>query len=564
MQGPRVKSEPTIAEQQSRLEQRVLLVPPTQRDAEAIRSVFDSCGVTCETFESIPQMCKALGDGVGAVVVSEEALLADSAQLMGYLSSQPVWSDLPVIVLSRSGSESGTLAGLLDRTGNVAVVERPVRVSTFLSIVRAAFRGRARQYEVREHLKQIQAIERERTQLWESERAARSEVERASRIKDEFLATLSHEIRTPLNAILGWTHILGKGGRPPDEMERGLAVIERNAKAQAQIVADLLDMNRIMNGKVRLNMQRINVAEVIRAAIDTCTPAADAKGVKIQLDCDPSIGLVSGDPERLQQVFWNLLSNAVKFSSKGERVIVTTQHARSLLEISVIDTGDGIDAKFLPYVFDRFRQADGSTTRRHGGLGLGLAIVKQLVEMHGGSVRARSGGRDKGSTFIVTLPVAAHFGEPSVQMPAVSMLASREISARESRESISGVKVLVVDDDADARDLVRRLLEAGGAKVSIAASAAEAVEVLQRERPDVLVSDIGMPGEDGYSLMKRVRALTADAGGKTPAIALTAYARTEDRMNSLRAGFQYHVAKPLEPLELMVVVASAARRITES
>jgi signal transduction histidine kinase/ActR/RegA family two-component response regulator len=540
-------------------EERVLLLPPTQRDAEAIRAVFSGQGIDCRVHGSMPQLCRALSEGAAALVISEEALLADSPALLAFLGAQPVWADLPIVVLSRSGSESPALAELLPRAGNVSVVERPVRISTFLSIVRAAMRSRARQYQVRQHMLQMQRSESERTQLLESERSARAEAERAGRMKDEFLATLSHEIRTPLNAILGWTHILALT-RSPEDLAKGLSVIERNARAQAQIVADLLDMNRIINGKIRLDVQRIQLAPVVQAAVDTITPAAEAKGIRLQVILDPSTGPVSGDPERLQQVFWNLLSNAVKFTPRGERVQVLLQCVSSHLEVSVADTGEGIEPEFLPHVFDRFRQADGSTTRRVGGLGLGLAIVKQLVELHGGTVSARSPGPGKGSAFTVALPLAPLHGDEPSPAERRHPKAGTAAPTCDENDDIRGVRVLVVDDELDARDLVRRLLEGRQAQVATAASAGEALDLIQQLRPDILISDVGMPGEDGYSLLRRLRRLTPEAGGETVAIALTAYARAEDRVTAMRAGFQYHISKPVEPMELIATVASAARR----
>lgn len=540
-------------------ERRVLLLPPTHRDANAIQSVCLHGGIDCTVYDTMAKVCAALADGAAAIVVSEEALAADASHLHGYLASQPVWADLPVIVLSRSGSESPTLTSLLERTGNVTVVERPVRISTFLSVVRAALRSRQRQYEVRDRLCQIEAVEAERTALWESERSARSEAERAGRIKDEFLATLSHEIRTPLNAILGWTHILGRGAMQADDLEKGLGIIERNARAQSQIVADLLDMNRIINGKLRLDVRHMDLVSVVRAAIDTVSPAAEAKGVRLEAVLDTSTSAISGDPERLQQVFWNLLSNAVKFTPKGERVQVVLTRVSSHVEVQIADTGEGIAAEFLPHVFDRFRQADGSTTRRHGGLGLGLAIVKQLVELHGGTVRAESPGRGKGSTFVVALslaPIQLEDLPPQEHQHAIKA----GPAPTETLDDIAGVKVLVLDDEADSRNLVKRLLEDRDALVTAAASVREALELLDESQPDVLISDIGMPGEDGYAFIRSVRARSPQHGGQTLAIALTAYARAEDRVNSIRAGFQYHLSKPVEPMELLAVVASAARR----
>jgi PAS domain S-box-containing protein len=408
------------------------------------------------------------------------------------------------------------------------------------------------------------ALEREREATIEAERRARAEAERNGRMKDEFLATLSHELRTPLNAILGWAQIVRRSGDDPATLAEGLTTIERNARTQAQIIEDLLDMSRIISGKVRLDVRRVDLAEVVKAAVDTCRPAADAKGIRVQPVLDPHAGPVSGDPNRLQQVFWNLLSNAVKFTPKGGRVQVRLERVDSHVEVSVTDTGEGIGPEFLPHVFDRFRQADASTTRRHGGLGLGLAIVKQLAELHGGSVRATSAGPGFGTSFTVTLPPTVVDPEPAGDPDGGGRRHPRAGGSPPGLgdlcASIAGVRVLVVDDEPDARALVRRVLEDCGAVVATAGSVAEALDRLRADRPDVLVSDIGMPGADGYTLIRQVRALGPAAGGDVPALALTAYARAEDRMKAVLAGFQMHVPKPVEPAELVTMIASLAGR----
>ena len=405
----------------------------------------------------------------------------------------------------------------------------------------------------------------EREQLLEAERCARAEAERTSRVKDEFLATLSHELRTPLNAILGWTQILTKGDRNPEDLEKGLSTIARNARAQTQIIEDLLDMSRIISGKVRLDVQRIDLAAAVGAAVETTRPAADAKGVRVQTVLDPHAGPVSGDPSRLQQVFWNLLTNAIKFTPRGGRVQVLLERINSHLQVSVIDTGEGMSADFLPHVFDRFRQADASTTRRHGGLGLGLSIVKQLIELHGGSVKAKSDGPGRGSTFVVNLPLTVVHAdlEPDAERrhPRAAPAAG---SVMEPCARIDAVRVLVVDDEPDARGLIKRVLEECDAIVTIAGSAHEALQLLQHGHFDVLLSDIGMPAEDGYSLIRQVRALHPDHGGRTPAIALTAYARAEDRVKAVTAGFQHHLTKPVEPSELIAMIASVTRSLRPS
>lgn len=399
--------------------------------------------------------------------------------------------------------------------------------------------------------------EEERERLLAEAEAARAEAEAASRMKDEFLAILSHELRTPLNAIVGWARILNTGPVDPEDLEEGLAAIDRNAKIQAQLVEDLLDVSRIISGNLRLDVQRVNLGEVIEAAIDAVIPAAEAKGVRVKKVLDSLAGPVSGDPARLQQVIWNLLSNAVKFTPKGGRVQVLLERVNSHVEISVIDTGMGIKPEFLPRVFERFLQADSTTTRRYGGLGLGLSIVKQLVELHGGTVRAKSPGEGQGATFVLSLPIpVVHEGQAQPEKVRPKEPGEGEFDCHSN--PLSGIKVLAVDDEPDARHLIRRVLSECGAEVILAESADEAVRHVEQAHPDVIVSDIGMPGRDGYDLIRQVR---ERFGAKVlPAVALTAFARSEDRKRALLAGFQTHVAKPVDPAELVAVVASLAGR----
>jgi signal transduction histidine kinase/ActR/RegA family two-component response regulator len=405
--------------------------------------------------------------------------------------------------------------------------------------------------------------EQHRDELLISERAARVQAERDSRMKDEFLATLSHELRTPLNAILGWAQVLrAEAGDLDVEIREGINVIERNARVQARLIEDLLDMSRIISGKVRLDVQRVDLATVIEAAVQSAQPAADAKGIRIQQAVDPIAGPVKGDPARLQQVVWNLLSNAIKFTPKGGRVQVFLERVNSHLEIVVSDTGEGIRPEFLPHVFDRFRQADASTTRRHGGLGLGLSIVKQLVELHGGSVRAKSPGEGGGSTFVVMLPLLVVHdagAEPDPRVHPRGPWSGPRVDLP-SVHSLEGLKVLVVDDEPDARDLVRRLLERSGVNVVTAESAAEAAAAVRAGDLHLMVSDIGMPDRDGYDLIREVRQLPPERGGRLPAIALTAFARSEDRTRAMLAGFQLHLSKPIEPSELIAAVATLVGR----
>ncbi len=415
--------------------------------------------------------------------------------------------------------------------------------------------------ELAKEIRQRQRAEEERAQLLVQEQKARAEAENLNRLKDEFLSTVSHELRTPLNAILGWSQILRTNRVDEATMNRALETIERNARSQAQLIDDLLDISRIITGKIRLNVQTVELLSVIEAAIDTVRPAADAKNIRLQSVLDPAAGPVLGDSERLQQIVWNLLSNAIKFTPKRGRVQVCLQRINSHVEIVVTDTGQGISAEFLPYVFERFRQADSSITRSFGGLGLGLAIVRQLVELHGGTVHAESPGEGQGATFTVKLPLMA-IGPKAIEPERVHPAAGGSVPF-DCSPRLDGLRILIVDDDADIRALLIYTLEVCGAEVMAAASADEAISVLTASSTpmDILISDIGMPDEDGYALLRRVRALEPENGGRIPAIALTAYARTQDRRAALLAGFQSHVAKPVEPAELIAVIANLAGRI---
>jgi signal transduction histidine kinase/CheY-like chemotaxis protein len=446
---------------------------------------------------------------------------------------------------------------------NVSVTISPIkdsngRVVGASKVARDITERKKSEQALREAMQQADLANRERLQLLDSERDARSQAERANRVKDEFLATLSHELRTPLNAVLGWTNILLRGNIQSEELKQGLVTIERNARIQAQIIEDLLDMSRIISGKVRLEVQETDLSAVLNESIETLRVTAEAKSVQLQAVMGPFAGPISGDPSRLRQVFWNILHNAIKFTPSGGEVQVRLARVGSEVEVNVSDSGEGIAPDFLPYIFDRFQQGDASTTRRHGGLGLGLAIVKQLVELHGGKVGVKSHGLGQGAVFTVRLPLIAIYSEPDQE---------RRLPRPEQRESkplpelgLSNVHVLVVDDEVDARNLVKRLLEMAGATVSMAASASEAFDRISTRRPDVLVCDIGMPGEDGYSLIRRLRVLEQRQENALPAVALTAYARSEDRTKAIRSGFQNHLAKPVEPAELLAVVSSLAAR----
>ncbi len=382
--------------------------------------------------------------------------------------------------------------------------------------------------------------------------AARDEAEAANRAKDDFLAVVSHELRTPLTPILAWSSLLRQGRLTPETTLRAIEIIDRNAHVQAQLINDLLDVSRIVSGKMKLDVRVIELAPVIESALDAIRPSAVAKGIRLESDLDPHAGSVRGDPGRLEQVFWNLLANAVKFTPEGGTVSVTLARRGDTFEVAVSDTGEGIDPAFVPHVFDRFRQQDASSTRTHGGLGLGLSIVRYLAELHGGRVSVESRGRGEGATFRVFLPAVAA-AEPA---PGESAMRGH---AHRGPALPAGLRVLLVDDDADTLETVGTVLASAGADVRTAPSAEQAMAVFDEWRPDVLVSDIGMPYEDGYALIRRVRALPSERGGQVPALALTAYARSEDCAALLSAGFQRHVAKPVEQAELVAAIGDLVR-----
>ena len=408
------------------------------------------------------------------------------------------------------------------------------------------------------------AIEAEREQLLERERAARAEAERANRLKDEFLAVVSHELRTPLTVILLWAKMLKSGGIPPGEYAEAFENIEQSAVAQQRLIEDLLDVSRMMSGKLRLNVREADLAPVVHAAIEAARPMADAKQVAVVAALDDRAGRVRADPDRVQQVVWNLLNNAVKFTARGGRVEVSLRRVDGSVQIRVSDTGRGMSREFLPYLFERFRQADASTTRLHGGLGLGLAISKQLVELHGGAIRADSAGEGRGSTFTVELPLTA--APPAAgPLPPVGAAAPPSVPPPGRAPSLEGVCVLLVEDEPSTRAVVKRMLEQRGAQVTAVESATEALAAFRQALPHrpfgVVLSDVGMPVRDGYELIRDIRAVERQRGAApTPAAALTAYARQEDRAVAEAAGFQAHVPKPVEPEELLATVAALAGR----
>ena len=399
----------------------------------------------------------------------------------------------------------------------------------------------------------LTAVAIENVRLLKLERTAREAAEESNRLKDEFLATVSHELRTPLTAILGWSRLLEGGTLDASVTHQAVETIGRNAKAQAQIIDDILDVSRIITGNLYLDLNPLEVTPVVENAINVVRPTADAKGIRIETRFESTPAMISGDANRLQQVVWNLLSNAVKFTNSGGRVCVKVSRAGRAVEISVADTGQGISKEFLPFVFDRFRQADSTTTRQHGGLGLGLAIARHLVEIHGGTIRAHSNGEGRGATFTIRLPLIEAANGASESRDASNYKPAR-------LQSLSGLNVLLVDDDSDTLKLMETALTRREANVIAVSSAGEAIRAITRHRPDVLVSDIAMPDEDGYGLIEKIRLLERGGQDSIPAVAITAYAKDEDRERALSSGFQIYLAKPVELTELISVVARAARR----
>lgn len=399
---------------------------------------------------------------------------------------------------------------------------------------------------------------RQRNQYEDEILRAKKLAEEAARAKDEFLSVVSHELRTPLNGILGWAQILQTRKPEPATVERAVDAILRGARAQSKLIEDILDFTRIISGKLRLEVRQIDLTMVVESALDVIAPAANAKDIRLQTVLD-SNGFVSGDASRLQQVLWNLLSNAVKFTPKGGRVQVRVERVNSSVEISVSDTGKGISADFLPFVFERFKQSDNSTTRRHGGLGLGMAITRHIIELHGGTIRAESPGEDLGTTFTVSLPVSiVHIEKPAEEKSETRTAIDENGLLKIALPRLDALNILIVDDETDARDLLVTVLSGQGARVTAVATVAEAVEKFQASPPDLIVSDIEMPDEDGFSLIKKLRRFNKTQERKIPAIALTAHARPSERLRVLSAGFQTHLAKPVETAELLAVIASLA------
>jgi signal transduction histidine kinase/ActR/RegA family two-component response regulator len=517
-------------------ENSVLILMPTGRDAELVRSTLQGVGIDARACQNFDEVLSTIPKGAGALLLAEEAIGPKALdQLVESLETQPVWSDLPVIVFSSHARNAEMLLETLGGRINVTIVERPIRITMLVSAVRGALRARQRQYQTRDLLDQL---------------------EQADKQKDLFLATLSHELRTPLNSIIGWIQILRTRKLDEADIERAIEVIERNAKGQSEMISDILFVSRIITGKLEIKHEPVDVGNIIDLAVEMIQPSAEAKKITLGIEVNEYEPVpVEGDGERLQQVFLNLLTNAVKFTPEGGTVSVALKRDGSNVMIEVRDSGQGIDRQFLPYVFERFRQADSTYTRRIGGLGLGLAIVRHLVELHGGSVAVFSDGKDRGSVFKITLPVA-----DSKLFAGADRSAQPPVISKEILQKIKGMKILLVEDDKDSREMLEMVLALYGVRVESADSAREAFEKIQEVKPDVLVSDIGLPGEDGYDLIRKVRSLPHESGGKIPAVALTGYVSVQDRNLALEAGFHDHIPKPVDPNQLLELLVKLRPR----
>jgi signal transduction histidine kinase len=538
----------------------VLVVDDTPANLVALGAVLSPLGLrVVEAHSGAEAIARASEESFAVALLDVQMPEMDGLEVARRLRETPTGAELPIIFITaihrdemyaRKGYASGA-ADYITKPFDPDVLR--ARVKAFVDLFRQ--RERLRLAQVGERTRERDEALEKLAQLLASERAARREAEMANRAKDEFLATVSHELRTPLSAILGWAVIARRKTTSPD-VERALTTIERNARAQMRIIEDMLDVGRIVSGKLKLEMAATDVADAIEGAVQAVRPAADANQIDLAVAIDADVGVIAADAERLQQIVWNLLSNAIKFTPKGGHVAVSARRTESLVVVHVSDDGQGIRAEFLPYLFEPFRQADGSTTRRHGGLGLGLAIVKQLADAHGGTITAHSEGEGRGASFVLEL-----HGRSMADVSRGRGLGARTGGASSAAPGdirLNGLRLLVVDDDEDSRELIGCMLADRGATVSSASSAAEALRLFADSPPDLLVSDIGMPNVNGYTLIRRVRSLSGDRGGRIPAVALTAYARAEDGERAFAAGFQAYVTKPVDPDRLTAVVANLA------
>jgi signal transduction histidine kinase/ActR/RegA family two-component response regulator len=521
----------TITTNESRNpEDRVLVFMPTGRDASLVCATLQKSNITAQTCADSDELISELEKGAGAVLLAEEGLEGETFErLSDTFNRQPVWSDIPVVLFASNGRSAETLLKTVGTRFNATIVERPIRITMLISAVRSVLRAREKQYQTRDLLNQL---------------------EEADHQKDLFLATLSHELRTPLNSMLGWIQLLrGETGKQIDT-KYGLDVIERNAKAQSEIISDILFVSQVITGKLTLNTETIDINSVVQRAIDVIHPTLEAKNIQLRTSFDSGASQIKGDADRLQQVFLNLFSNAIKFTPENGQIEVRIKRDGSNAEVEVADSGRGIKSEFLPFVFERFRQADNSYTRQVGGLGLGLAIVRHLIEMHGGTVAVESGGENKGATFKITLPLIIR-----QQTQEFSQQDSdKSLDYSETDAMLRGVRVLLVEDNEDSRDMLKIMFEQHGMETTAVDSAAEALSAIEQFQPDILISDVGLPGEDGYELISKIRQLPSEQGGSIPAVALTGYASLQDRVRAFDVGYQEHLAKPVDIdklLELM-------------
>lgn len=524
------------ATENKNLETRILVFMPTGRDATLVCATLENAGIEAQACADANKVEAEISAGAGAVLIAEEALQNGTLErLIEHLNRQPIWSDVPVVLFAANARNSEKLLGTVGTRLNATIVERPIHITMLVSAARGALRARQRQYQARDLL---------------------DELKQADRQKDLFLATLSHELRTPLNSMLGWIKLLRSESDNRVDLNHGLGVIERNAKAQAEMISDILFVSRIITGKLELKTETIDLISVLQAALDSVRPSVAAKEIQLTTNFASSAARVEGDADRLQQAFLNLLSNAIKFTPKGGRIDVRTKIKNSFLEIEICDSGQGIKPEFLPFVFERFRQADNSYTRQVGGLGLGLAIVRHLIELHGGTVSVMSNGENRGASFTVALPISAH-----LELRTASEETTIE-SNQPHKDSLDGVRVLLVEDDVDSREMLEVMFAQFNMKITAVGSAAEAFASIRHAPPDILISDVGLPGEDGYELIGKIRRLAPGEGGLVPAIALTGYASLQDRETALEAGFQEHMTKPLNIDNLVELVKNLAANET--
>ncbi len=514
------------------LENRVLIFMPTGRDGLLVCTALKKLDIAAHACFSLEEFKLNLGVGCGAVLIAEEALRDGTQEYLAEMSHrEPVWSDIPIVLFAGGSRNAEHLLATVGSRLNATIVERPIRITMLVSAVRGALRARERQYQTRDLLAQL---------------------EQADKQKDLFLATLSHELRTPLNSILGWIRLARNNPGKPADLMQALDVIERNAKIQSELISDILFISRVITGKLELTLEPINIVSTVQAAIDTASPSAKEKNISLNFSfeiVDETEAVeIKGDAERLQQVFGNLLSNAVKFTPEHGKIDVSVRQNGPDVAVEIRDNGRGIDPGFLPHIFERFRQADNSYSRTIGGLGLGLAIVRHLLELHNGQIGVESAGLGSGASFTVTLPVLARdqnaAGAPETGLGKDS----------KNKKLLKDVKLLLVEDDKDSREMLATAFGFYGMEVTTAASAFEALEAMENFQPQIIVSDVGLPGEDGYSLMRRIRSLPAGRGNSVPAIALTGYVSVQDQAAARDSGYQEHMSKPVDIDELAEII----------